>query len=87
MWLSDDVYCLRNYYWGNFLRAQDAAVNNEYIVDTQTECGPWEKWTVEILAEPLYVEITYDTDKAALTELEPLAVATQVLNNKNSSID
>lgn len=63
------------------------ANKNTWVVDTQTFCGTWEPFTIEILSTPTYVEIEYEINKAALTELSPLVVATQLLDNSHSSAD
>jgi hypothetical protein len=85
VWVSDETYCIRNVNWQTYLRSWNPDVKN--LVDTHYMCGGWEKWTLEVHANALYIEIEYDTKAADTVELKPMAVATQVLNNKNSEAE
>ena len=42
---QDNSYCIKSAQWGNYLRASENLEN----VNTQTYCGPWEKWTIELV--------------------------------------
>ena len=86
VWIGDYDFCIRNNYWNTFIKG-NAVSNSIYYLSTNPSCTSYERWTIEVLAVPLYVDISYTTDVAATTELEPLTVATQILDNRNSTID
>lgn len=85
VWTSGDNYCIRSATYENYVRPQGSSLN--YIIDTQTFCGPWEKFEIVVLAEPLYIDINYKIDEAAILELSPMLIATQVLDNRDSDIE
>lgn len=85
VWRGEDTYCIRNYAHSNFLRAKGES--DGYAITTQSYCGSNELWELLLQSTPEYVEIYYDIDASSLLDLDPMVVATQWLDNRNSAVD
>lgn len=67
---------MRNQHHLRYLKAGGGDKADLTKIELSNVCGSKEIWEIEILSKALYVDITYDINKAKLLELAPLAVST-----------